>query len=125
MSWRLQARSRIMRFDEVLQRLVFSDITYVDGKPKMTLLAAEPFRANVQPLKGRELLLVPEHQRFTEQYWAYTQDRTFEKTGETVRRAQPGDTPVFVHFQVQEVEHWGSYQRVRIMRVDVGPYQTP
>lgn len=114
-----------MRFDEVLQRLTFSGITYVDGKPQITLLSSEPFRANVQPLKGRELLLVPEHQRFIEQYWCYTQEKMFEKTGDTIRRGQPGDTPIFVHFQVQEVEHWGSYQRIRIMRVDVGQYQTP
>jgi hypothetical protein len=30
-----------------------------------------------------------------------------------------------VHYQVQEVEYWGSYQRVRLMRVDIGPYKTP
>jgi hypothetical protein len=121
-----------MRFDETLFKLVFSEVVYLDGKPVKTLLSKTPFKSNVQPLNGRELLLVPEHQRFIEQYWCFmpsprtTYDGSEQdapkdyapKVGDVVHRNN-------VHYQVQDIENWGSYQKVRIMRVDVGDYQTP
>lgn len=118
MTWKLQGRSRIMNFDETLYRLSFTNDQYVDGKLVKTLAKKEPFKANVQPMNGRELLLVPEHQRFMEQYICFVPGKFFEKSGEVIHRNG-------VHYQVQTVEYWGSYQRARIMRVDVGEYQTP
>lgn len=118
MTWKLQSRSRIMRFDETLLRITFSEPVYVDGKLQERQEFKVPFLANVQPLNGRDLLLVPEHQRFQEQYWCYVPEPYFEKTGEIVQRN-------CINFQVQEVESWGSYQRVRINRVDVGKLQNP
>jgi hypothetical protein len=111
-----------MEHDETLERLVFRATNFEHGKAVNTLIRKDPFRCNVQPLNGRELLLVPEHQRFSEQYWAYVpisvNGKMFEKPGDVVLRGE-------VHYQVQEVEYWGSYQRVRLMRVDIGPYKTP
>lgn len=118
MTWKLQDRSRIMRFDETLLRLEFAETAYVDGKLTATPISQIPFKANVQPLNGRQLLLVPEHQRFKEQYWCFVPDKTFEKTGEIIIRNT-------MKFQVQEIEYWGSYQRVRITRVDVGEETRP
>lgn len=128
MTWKLQAQSRIMWHDEELFRLRFSELIYIDGKATKRLLAQECFRANVQPLKGRELLLVPEHQRFLEQYWCFVPGKFFERQGQDgdiIRRfcQEPGVKDV--HFQVQEIEYWGSYQKARITRVDVGDFQTP
>lgn len=126
MTWKLQGQSRIMRNDEVLTKLAF-EVTFVDGKSQNKLISEEPFNANVQPMSGRDLLLVPEHQRFLEQYWCFVplkksvdQPPTpiFNKTGEVVHRNG-------IHYQVQSIDYWGSYQRLRIMRVDVGDYATP
>lgn len=123
MTWKLQSKSIIMTNDEELFTLQFIDAEYVDGKLMKQLAGKTPFKANVQPLTGRELLLVPEHQRFLEQYWCYVPKKDcgmffFNKTGDVVLRDA-------THYQVQAVEYWGSYQRVRIMRVDVGEYSNP
>lgn len=124
MTWALQGRSRIMGNDEELARLVFPPINYVDGKAVPREPERRRFRANVQPLNGRDLLLVPEHQRFLEQYWLYVPGEVFERgnraegTGELVERAG-------LRFQVQSVEAWGGYQRVKVMRVDVGYHANP
>jgi len=118
MTWKLQGRSQIMMHDETLFRLIFSNAQYVDGKLTKIPSGREPFRGNVQPLSGRELLLVPEHQRFLEQYWVYTQERILEKSGEIVERA-------CVNYQVQSIEYWGSFQKIRITRVDVGKNDNP
>lgn len=125
MTWKLQGQSRIMWHDETLYRLEFNSEVYVDGKLTKVLTNREPFRANVQPMNGRDLLLVPEHQRFIEQYWCFVPGKFFNKTGEVIHRIgqEPGKQDV--HFQVQDIEYWGSYQRARIMRVDVGEYANP
>lgn len=123
MTWKLQGKSRIMTNDETLVRLNFADDEYVDGKLQKRLASEEPFKGNVQPMTGRDLLLVPEHERFKEQYWCFVPKKVcgkwfFEKTGDVIKRD-------CIAFQVQTVESWGSYQKVRIMRVDVGEYANP
>ena len=118
MTWKLQGKSRIMTHDEELNLLVISPITYVDGKPQSSLLSKTSFPATVQPLSGRDLLLVPEHQRFLEQWWIFVPKPHVLNTGNIIHRKG-------VHYQVQETQDWGSYQEVRIMRVDVGNYATP
>lgn len=107
-----------MRYDEELFLLEFSPVIYVDGKSQQTLLSKTPFKASVQPLSGRDLLLVPEHQRFLEQWWVFVPKHHALSTGNVLHRNN-------VHYQVQETQDWGSYQECRIMRVDVGEYATP
>lgn len=131
MTWKLQGKSRIMNCDEELRRLVFKEPVYVDGKSVTELESKFCFKANVQPLNGRDLLLVPEHQRFIEQYWCFvpspkttydgSEQRFFRNkgvTGEVIERNG-------INYQVQDIEYWGSYERARIMRVDVGYYANP
>lgn len=118
MTWRLQGRSRIMRFDEEVLVLQFAEITYVDGKPVKTLLSKNPVKANVQPLTGRELLLVPEHQRFLEQYWLFVPKEHAMSSGQVIERKG-------INYQVQDPLDWGSYQECRVTRVDVGAHANP
>jgi hypothetical protein len=111
-----------MRMDECLQRLCFSEPIYIDGKLQKKLVTKQDFKCNVQPILGRDLLLVPEHQRFEEQYWCFVPENFFDKSGE-----KTGDVVLrnCIHYQVQAIEYWGSYQKARIMRVDVGEYANP
>lgn len=86
----------------------------VDGKPVRGPEAKTLVRANVQPLNGRDLLIVPEGDRHKEQYWVFVQlpdslavqDRVIYKS---------------VSFQVQTAEDWESYTKARMVRIDVGP----
>jgi hypothetical protein len=107
-----------MRFDEELLRLEISPITYVDGKPQSQVITKHPFQANVQPLSGRDLLIVPEHQRFLEQWWIFVPLHHALTAGNIIHRKG-------IHYQIQETQSWGSFQECRMMRVDVGVEQTP
>lgn len=130
MTWPLQGQSRIITGDETLtvnryEDKVPKDIVYVEGKAVKRQGRKETFTitCNVQPLNGRDLLLVPEGDRFKEQYWIFmnNQQRPIHDNDEVVR-IQEGKT---VNYQVQSSEQWGSYSRARIMRIDVGPDATP
>ena len=110
---KLQGQSQIILKDEVLDVFREGCITYVDGKPVKGELFKDKFRGNVQPMNGRDLLLVPEGDRFKEQYWIFTTYPLL--VNDRVVRCS-------VNFQTQTVETWGSYFRARIMRIDVGPY---
>lgn len=91
-------------------------VTYVDGKPfpppEFTFTAV----GSIQPLNGRDLLLVPEGDRYKEQLWFYTASKL--KIKDRANRCG-------VNYQVQSVDDWGAYVRARLMRIDVGPYATP
>lgn len=112
---KLQGRSQIMNHDEEL--CVFRDqkIRYVDGKPVRSPPIEFKIICNVQPMTGRDLLLVPEGDRFKEQYFIYSEDIT--------KALEINDRVVFRcnNYQVQETMTWGSYTRSRIMKIDVGP----
>lgn len=73
-------------------------------------------RALVYPLNGRDLMLVPEGNRYKEQYWMIT----YKKLRDSDRVVRDGD-----NFEVQSVENWNGFYRARIMRIDVGPDRTP
>lgn len=64
------------------------------------------------PLTGKELLLVPEGDRFRQQVWVYTQ-----------QEIRDNDSIIWdgYPYEVQIVENWGSYRRSRAMKMDVGP----
>jgi hypothetical protein len=90
--------------------------TYIDGKPVKAAGESFDFRGSVQPLNGRDLLLVPEGDRFKEQFWFYTSCRIL--VNDLMTRCA-------IRYQTQTVEDWGSYRRARLMRIDVGPNATP
>lgn len=112
-----------MSQDETLKVYRDGPVRQVQGKPVKGDPTCYQIQCNVQPLDGRDLLIVPEGDRFKEMYWVYTNEV---------------DNPVFVNdrvvrnnlnFQVQKVETWGSppngYQRCLICRIDVGKYKNP
>jgi hypothetical protein len=112
---KLFGRSQIITKDEKLMFYREGCVKFVDGKPVKTGVTNFWVAGNVQPLNGRELLLVPENDRFKEQYWVWTMDDV--QVNDRVVRCG-------VNFQVQVVQSWGSYNQARIMRIDVGPYGT-
>lgn len=114
----LEGPSEIITSDERLTVYNDGQVIYLDGKPVKRDITSYQLTCNVQPLNGRDLLLVPEHDRFKEQYWVFTNEieQPLKVNQRLIRNS--------ISFQVQEVEQWGSYQRARIMRIDVGPYAT-
>lgn len=111
----LQGQSQLISDSPRLSVMRPSCTQYIDGKPVQSPDHAFTVSANVQPLNGRDLLLVPEGDRHKEQYWAWVQlpetlrvqDRVFYRDA---------------NYQVQQVEAWGSYFKGRMVRIDVGPY---
>lgn len=112
----LQGKSRIMNFDEVIR--VERDVKpfYEDGRLQKVEPLKLEFQGNLQPLGGRDLLIVPEGDRHREQYWLFTEFKVM--VNDRMVRNE-------VNFQAQSVEDWGSYTKTRMMRVDVGPKSTP
>lgn len=116
----LQGTPRIIRNDELLSVVREGAIVYVDGVPVKNEECKFQVRANVQPLGGKELLLVPEGDRFKEQYlvWAMNTNPPHAIVKVNDRILRLGDW-----FQVQQVENWGSYVKARMMSIDVGPHR--
>lgn len=122
----LQGPSYIMFHDENLQVIRESQIDYLEGKP--IEISSQTFQvdANVQPLNARDLLLVPEGNRYKEQYYVFAQwiegcmpKNAFKiETNDTIVRKG-------IYFQVQGTEYWGSFIRAHIMRDDTGPHANP
>jgi hypothetical protein len=112
----LQAPSQIINNDETFAVIREGCVQFVDGKPVKSKISRFQIRGTIQPLNGRELLLVPENDRFKEQYWVYSQNEILVND----RFIRCG-----VNFQVQDVEAWGSFFKARLMRIDVGPNATP
>lgn len=116
---RLQRPSKIITGDECLQVIRESEVVYLEGKPVKRRIMDFTITCNVQPVEGRDLLLVPEGDRFKEQYFLFTNNMAVPlRTNDRIVREG-------INFQVQNVGNWGSFQECRIMRDDVGPFQTP
>lgn len=113
---KLQAPSRIITRDERLKVVRDGRVIYVDGKPVKSEFPPFEIKANIQPINGRELLIVPETDRFKESYYLFTTDQIL--VNDRIERCG-------VNFQVQTVEAWGNFIRSRIMRIDTGPNKTP
>jgi hypothetical protein len=113
---KLQAPSQIITRDERLRVVRDGRVIYVDGKPIKSDFIAFEIKANIQPINGRELLIVPETDRFKEAYYLFTTDQIL--VNDRIERCG-------VNFQVQTVEVWGNFIRSRIMRIDTGPNKTP
>lgn len=88
-------------------------ITWAEGIPYADRKTDFELRGIIIPLTGRELLLVPEGDRFRLNIWVYTQ-------------GDLRDNDVVIHngmpFEVQTVQNWTSYRQARAMRLDVGDY---
>lgn len=123
--------SQILKKDEVLEIHRQGPTAYIDGKPQKRFPPPFQVIANVQPMSGRDLLMVPEHDRQKEQYWLFLDNKQFvedmglELRGPSMLKLNDRVVRLSVNYQVQSVENWGSYSRVRIMRIDVGPNATP
>lgn len=117
--WKLSGQSQIITMDETLLvtrqgSTMGVDVTYVDGKIVKTDAIDFCITCNVQPMSGKDLLLVPEGDRYTEQLWVWSNQKQKPLlTNDLVSRKG-------LTYQVQSSEDWGSYTRARIMRVDVG-----
>lgn len=136
MSIKLFGTSQIMKGDETLPVLrqgtdIPENVVYVDGKPIKRNATNFCVVANVQPLAGRDLLLVPELDRYKEQWNLfilndkYFTDETLEVQTESRLKEQDQICRLGVNYTVQNVSNWGSYSLVRIMRIDTGKYATP
>jgi|WetSurMetagenome_2_1015567.scaffolds.fasta_scaffold112317_3 hypothetical protein len=132
MTWKLSGPSQIITGDETLTILrqgidIPDNVVYVDGKPVRRNPETFKIICNVQPLNGRDLLLVPEADRYKEQWWVYMNNE--EKPlhdNDIAQRVEEDDlTGSVKNYQVQSVEAWGSFTRARIMRIDVGSNATP
>lgn len=114
----LKPQSKIMKCDETLQ--VSRDVgtkNFSDGKVVDVSKVIEfPAKGNVQPLNGRDLLMVPEGDRFKEQYYVFSHTPLLVE--DTITRNG-------ITFEVQSSEDWGSFCRVRMVRIDVGPKANP
>lgn len=112
--------SEIMRTDETLRcrtynKVLGDGVQIVDGKRIYSEFEEFDFLGNVQPVTGDDLILVPEGDRFDEQLFVYVtsaQDRVPDVNDLIYRENW---------YQVQANEYWGSYGRLRMQRVDVGP----
>ncbi len=86
-------------------------VTWEDGVSLAGDIQEFEIRGMSVPLTGRDLLLVPEADRFKVQIWIFTEEDL-----------QNNDIVVFqgANYAVQNVEPWYWYKRARAMRVDVG-----
>lgn len=129
---KLFGKSQILKKDETLDvyRLPSTPF-YKDGKPVQRERFVFQIVANVQPINGRDLLMVPEHDRFKEQFYVWVENSKF-KTDMGLSETGPAEVIVNdiiqrlgANYQVQSAEDWGTYTRIRMMRVDIGPNRTP
>ena len=114
--------------DETLEVVRWGQTIYQDGKPVNRAKETFQITCNVQPIIGRDLLLVPEGDRYKENYWVFmNQKDTPLLINDIVIR--PGVTQnniaTLVNFQTQEIQNWGSFTQARIVRLDVGPNANP
>jgi hypothetical protein len=125
--WRLDGPVELLECDETVDvirqgRKTPDCITYVDG---VALAAAAPTRvrvvATLQPMAGKDLLLVPEGFRDKETLWMWQAHR-IEAQGDF--RLDLTDLVLYSGkaYQVQSSEDWGSYTRSMLVACDTGAY---
>ena len=129
---KLFGKSQILSKDEELSFFRNGAVTYIDGKPVKHEPITFKVIGNVQPMNARDLLMVPEHDRFKEQYFLWMENKQFAVKSGLDWEANPAIvrtndilTRLGANYQVQSVENWGSYTKARIMRLDIGPNATP
>jgi len=123
--WLLDGPLELLDCDERLTvvrqgRVVDTDIAYEDGVA-VALRPPDTFEiiCTIQPLNGRDLLLVPEAFRDKETYWLWVRHQAGDASGPAIDVAdvvlRNGTA-----FQVQSAENWGSYSRCMLAAIDVG-----
>ena len=107
-----------MNFSDEIRVVNVGRVVERNGKPVHLDITYFNVVCSVQPFNGLEVLLVPEGDRQKEMYWVYLQEDTYRQ-----RPIVLNQTVIYnsLNFQVQKVEQWGSFQRIKIMRIDVGP----
>lgn len=132
MTWKLSGPSTIIEGDETLKVVrqgtaIPGNVIYVDGKPVKRDPIIFNITCNVQPLNGKDLLLVPEGDRYKEQWWIFMNNEQKPLHDNDIVERPEEDDPEqrIINYQVQSSEAWGSYTRARIMRIDVGSNATP
>ena len=130
---KLQGKSQIMSKDETLNVFregtrIPQNVAYFEGKPIKRSGFSFTCMGNVQPLDGRQLMLVPEGDRSKEQYYIFVQNESY--VVDSGLQVQDKPTRLLdndricrlgVNFQLQDTEDWGSYTKARMVRIDVGP----
>lgn len=101
----------LMQRQEISVRREFK-VNWSEGLPYAMDVKTFCFRGVMFPITGKELLLVPEGDRFRQNIWVFTQGDL-----------RDNDLVTFCNnpYEVQTVEEWGSFKRARAMRMDVGP----
>jgi hypothetical protein len=133
---KLFGKSQIIAGDECISVFrqgtdITHNVNYVAGKPVKRNGFTFKVKGNVQPMSPRDLLLVPELERFKEQYWLYIKNVGFvteeglEIQTNSILLIDDQITRLQVNFTVQSIENWGSFIKARIMRLDTGPNATP
>lgn len=116
--YQLSVLPRIITADETLTVIredtqVDAMTTYVDGKPVKLGFSTFTVTANVQPMSGKDLMLVPEGDRSKDQYWVYATPAAMAlQLNDKIHRKG-------VVYQVQSVQGWECYYQARIMAIDV------
>lgn len=99
-----------------------NDITYVDGLPVVQhALAKFVVQATVQPMGGRDLMMLPEAFREKNMLALWQAHRT---PGQDVIRVTVSDIVLFRGnaFQVQAAEDWDSYTKATLCGIDLGSF---
>lgn len=126
--WELDGVHELLETDETLVcirqgRLVPGNVTYVDGVACASVAAVRfDITCTIQPMGGRDLLLVDEAFRSKDVLSCWQAHRT--PLQDTVR-LDVADIVLFrgKAFQVQGAEDWESYTKATLCAVDVGSYQ--
>ncbi len=130
---KLQGPSQILTKDELLSVFregtrIPENVAYFEGKPIKRNGFKFTCQGNVQPLDGRQLMLVPEGDRTKEQYYIFAPNNSFVvdsglQIQDKPTRLLDNDiiTRLGVNYQLQDTEDWGSYSKARMVRIDVGP----
>lgn len=88
-----------------------NSISWFEGIPYSDKKTDFEIRCIVFPLSGKELLLVPEGDRYRTNVWIYTQDN-LKNNDVVIYKDEP--------YEVQSIQNWGSFIQARGMRIDVG-----
>jgi hypothetical protein len=108
----LDSHIDIIEGDEELEVTRDGVVAFIDGKPIKADTVKFKITCNVQPLNDRELLMVPENDRYKEQYTLHVLGMPLHGNDMVIRYGK--------YFQVQGLMNWGNYQKCRIMLNDVG-----
>lgn len=127
--WQLDGPLELLECDELVDvvrqgRIAPDDVQYIDGLPTSPHPPTRvTITATLQPMGGRDLMLLPEGFRDKDTLWLWQAHRT---QAQDVLRLDVAD--IVLHgpkgYQVQSAEDWGSYSRCMLVGIDLGAYQS-